>query len=98
MLKTTNPILNKALDGKRISFDEAVDLFYNADLLDLAHVANEKRRSLHLDNDPVTYVVQRNINYSNVCTAHCSFCAFYTPPGVEGTEAQIVAPVGRGLS
>ncbi len=83
MLKTSNPILNKALEGERISPEDALELFEKADLLELAYVANEKRKSFHPDSEPVTYVVQRNINYSNVCTAHCSFCAFYTPPGIE---------------
>lgn len=83
MLLTSNSILNKALEGERITSEEALELFENADLLELAYVANEKRRKLHPDNEAVTYVVQRNINYSNVCTASCSFCAFYTYPGVD---------------
>lgn len=80
MLKTANPILNKALKGIRITEKEALELFHTASDLDLAYTANELRRKLHPDSDPTTYVVQRNINYSNVCTAHCTFCAFYTPP------------------
>jgi cyclic dehypoxanthinyl futalosine synthase len=80
---TSNPILNKALEGQRITSEEALELFENADLLELAYVANEKRQKLHPDSEAVTYVVQRNINYSNVCTASCSFCAFYTYPGVD---------------
>lgn len=83
MLLTSNPILNKALEGQRITSEEAIELFENADLLELAYVANEKRQKLHPDSEAVTYVVQRNINYSNVCTASCSFCAFYTYPGVD---------------
>ena len=83
MLLTLNPILNKALEGQRITSEEAIELFENADLLELAYVANEKRQKLHPDSEAVTYVVQRNINYSNVCTASCSFCAFYTYPGVD---------------
>ena len=81
MLLTANPILNKALTGVRITEDEALSLFNSASSLDLAYTANEIRRRHHSDQNPTTYVVQRNINYSNVCTAHCSFCAFYTPPG-----------------
>lgn len=81
MLKTANPILNKALEGKRINEKEALELFESATDLDLAYVANELRRRRHPDEEPTTYVVQRNINYSNVCTANCTFCAFYTPPG-----------------
>jgi cyclic dehypoxanthinyl futalosine synthase len=80
---TSNPILNKALEGQQITSEEALELFENADLLELAYVANEKRQKLHPDSEAVTYVVQRNINYSNVCTASCSFCAFYTYPSVD---------------
>lgn len=93
MLKTANPILNKALAGKRISKDEALELFKNASLLDLAYTANEIRRKFHPDNEPATYVVQRNVNYTNICTASCSFCAFYSFPtsssqaALDGTPA-----------
>lgn len=81
VIKTANPILNKALDGMRITEAEAMELFESASLLDLCYVANEIRRRHHDDESPTTYVVQRNINYSNVCTASCTFCAFYAPPG-----------------
>jgi len=47
---------------------------------DLLQLADERRRQLHPDN-VVTYVVDRNINYSNVCSAVCTFCAFYRKPG-----------------
>lgn len=77
---SSNPILNKSLQGIRISESEAIDLFYNASSLDLAFVANEVRKRFHPDTEAVTYVIQRNINYTNVCTANCSFCAFYTKP------------------
>lgn len=86
MLKTANPILNKALEGKRISEEEAIELFHSASALDLAYVANEIRRRKHSDAEPTTYVVQRNINYSNVCTANCTFCAFYTSPADTNTK------------
>ena len=69
MLKTANPILNKALEGKSVSAQEALELFESAQLLDLAYVANEIRRKHHSDSEPATYVVQRNVNYTNVCTA-----------------------------
>ncbi len=79
MLQTANPILNKALNGQRINESEALELFNHASMLDLGYVANEIRKRKHSDQEPTTYVVQRNVNYSNVCTAHCTFCAFYTP-------------------
>ena len=92
MLKTANPILNKALDGNRISEAEAIELFHKASPLDLAYTANVLRERKHANDEPTTYVVQRNINYSNVCTANCTFCAFYTPP------ASADASAGKPLS
>ena len=51
-----------------------------ASLVQLGETADRIRRRLHPDN-VVTYVVDRNINYSNICSAVCTFCAFYRPPG-----------------
>jgi len=50
---------------------------------DLRQMADHRRKELHPDG-VVTYVVDRNINYSNVCTSICNFCAFYRSPGEEG--------------
>ena len=50
---------------------------------DLTRLADRLRAALHPDR-AVTYVVDRNINYSNVCTSICNFCAFYRSPGTEG--------------
>src|SRR5262249_21701962 len=50
---------------------------------ELAELADRFRAALHPDR-MVTYVVDRNINYSNVCTSICNFCAFYRSPGEEG--------------
>jgi len=72
--------LTSARDGGRISFDEAVALFKSADLLDLAEAADQVRRRLHPDN-VISYIIDRNINYTNVCKEFCSFCAFYRVKG-----------------
>lgn len=92
MLKTSNPILNKALAGERISEAEALELFEKADILDLSYVANQIRKKDHPDDKAATYVVQRNINYTNVCTASCTFCAFYTYPDqvIPGNPAYVL--------
>ncbi len=60
----------------RISPDEAVELFQNSDLIELGRRAHEARLEI-ADPNVVTYVVDRNVNYSNVCTADCDFCNFY---------------------
>ncbi len=77
---TIVPILRKALDGERLTFDEIVALLKSPDLLAMGMAANEIRFRLHPE-PIVTYVVSRNINYTNICVDYCSFCAFYRPPG-----------------
>jgi cyclic dehypoxanthinyl futalosine synthase len=84
--QTANPIINRALRAERISEAQALDLFNNASILDLGYAANIIQSRLHANENYNTYVVQRNINYSNVCTAHCSFCAFYTPPNTHSKQ------------
>ncbi len=73
-------VLEKALDGERISDDEAVILLRSRDLVAVGRVANEVRNRL---NDPsrVTFIVDRNVNYTNICVTDCDFCAFYRRPG-----------------
>lgn len=73
--------LLKAADGARLSFDDGVLLIKHAELLDLGWAANEVRKRFHPDSEPITYVIDRNVNYTNYCDAYCTFCAFYTPPG-----------------
>jgi cyclic dehypoxanthinyl futalosine synthase len=69
----------KILAGKRINKNEAVSLF-NLDLISLGQLAESVRWRLH--PEPVaTYIVDRNINYSNICISCCKFCAFYRPKG-----------------
>jgi cyclic dehypoxanthinyl futalosine synthase len=69
-----------AADGRRLGPDEALALLRDAPLLDLAMAADLVRRRLHPE-PVVTYIVDRNVNYTNVCVARCSFCAFYRDPG-----------------
>jgi cyclic dehypoxanthinyl futalosine synthase len=74
-------LLLAAAQGKRLSYDDGVRLIRDADLLDLGWAANQVRQRLHPDSEPITYVIDRNVNYTNVCDAYCSFCAFYAAPG-----------------
>ena len=57
---------------------EAVDLFHSDDLIGIGMAADALRRKLHPEG-VVTYIIDRNINYTNFCTEYCSFCAFYRP-------------------
>ena len=72
-------IFEKVADNERITEEEALTLFYGADLLELGAAADSIRRRLHPDNR-VTFVNDRNINYTNVCMSGCLFCAFYCNP------------------
>lgn len=59
---------------------EALHLFESDDLIGIGMAADAVRRRLHPDG-VVSYIIDRNINYTNTCTEYCSFCAFYRPPG-----------------
>jgi cyclic dehypoxanthinyl futalosine synthase len=63
----------------RVSRDEAIELIEHADLTTLGVMADLVRRERHPDR-VVTYIIDRNVNYTNFCNAFCSFCAFYRPP------------------
>ncbi|MBM3775622.1 MAG: dehypoxanthine futalosine cyclase [Acidobacteria bacterium] len=63
-----------------ISSREALDLFGSDDLIGLGMAADAQRRKLHPEG-VVSYIIDRNINYTNFCTEYCSFCAFYRPMG-----------------
>ncbi len=76
-------ILKKARGGERVTREEGIALLREADLLDLAEAAGEVRFRLHPERR-ITFVLDTNPNYSNVCTIDCIFCAFYRHQGEEG--------------
>lgn len=63
-----------------ISHREAVELLASPDLIGIGMAADRVRKKLHPEGI-VTYIIDRNINYTNFCTEYCSFCAFYRPMG-----------------
>jgi len=73
-------IKEKVSDNQRLDADDAMVLFDQAELLQLADLAGQRRRDLHPE-PVVTFVSDRNINYTNVCASGCKFCAFFRPPG-----------------
>ena len=73
-------LLSRGADGERLSAAEGERLLAEASLFDLGLAADAVRRRKH-PHDVVTYIVDRNVNYTNVCTTSCRFCAFYRPPG-----------------
>ncbi|HCC54946.1 MAG TPA: dehypoxanthine futalosine cyclase [Desulfobulbaceae bacterium] len=72
-------ITEKVLASKRITEDEALILAENADLYQLGFLANAIRRRKHPE-PMVTYVIDRNINYTDICVSACKFCAFFKAP------------------
>jgi len=79
-------IERKVLAGERLSTAEGVYLLSDAPLLELGSLAHEMRVK---KTDPrlVTYVIDTNPNYTNVCTVDCHFCAFYRKPGANAADA-----------
>ena len=73
----------------RLSVEEATILYDKADQNELLHAGLLMRRK-RVPGNKVTYLVDRNVNYTNVCTINCQFCSFYRPPGHEETYTQSV--------
>jgi cyclic dehypoxanthinyl futalosine synthase len=73
-------VLEKALSGERISDADAVTLLRSRELVPVGRAADELR-SRRIDPGRVTFIVDRNVNYTNICHTDCDFCAFYRRPG-----------------
>ncbi|MET7298648.1 cyclic dehypoxanthinyl futalosine synthase [Embleya sp. NPDC005575] len=84
MISDLQPVLDRAAGGGRITPDEALALYVHAPLHALGRAADAARRMRYADTvDIATYIIERNINYTNVCVTACKFCAFYAPPKSE---------------
>src|SRR5947207_11772775 len=83
------PILDKALAGDRLTTEDCGALLESYDIARIGAAADEIRKSRHLDNI-VTYIIDRNINYTNVCNVVCTFCAFYRRPGAPDTYVRTI--------
>jgi cyclic dehypoxanthinyl futalosine synthase len=79
-------IERKILSGERLSAAEGVHLLSEVPLLELGSLAHEVR-ARKTDPRLVTYVIDTNPNYTNVCTVDCHFCAFYRKPGAHAPDA-----------
>ncbi len=82
-MSSLDHIQGKVLDGERLSGSESLVLFEKGDLYALGFLADSVRKRLHPE-PIVTYVVDRNINYTDICISACKFCAFYKAPGDAG--------------
>src|SRR5437016_5156435 len=73
-------VTEKVRAGERINSAEALELYRHAPTAVLGRLADDIRRRKH-PGGIVTYIIDRNVNYTNVCVAKCNFCAFYREVG-----------------
>jgi cyclic dehypoxanthinyl futalosine synthase len=90
--RTVRDVLEKALDGERISDGDAVVLLRSRELVPIGRAASEIRNRL-TDPTRVTFIVDRNVNYTNICVTDCDFCAFYRRPGDQREGYLLPKPV-----
>lgn len=81
-------IEGKIIKGERLTFADGLRIFQTNDLLHLGSLADHVKRIKHPQRI-VTYIIDRNINYTNICTCGCKFCAFSVP--IESKEAYIIS-------
>lgn len=94
-------ILKRVLEGNRLSEEEAIFLLKEGDLLALGQAAREICLRKHPDN-LVTFVIDRNINYTNICVSQCKFCAFYRtkdePDAYTLSREEILTKIGETIA
>jgi cyclic dehypoxanthinyl futalosine synthase len=83
-------IVDKVFNNERLTESDALRLFHHPNLNDLAMMANHVRERLNPVPN-VTYVMGRNLNYTNVCWVRCSFCNFYRTPGDKSGDAYVLS-------
>jgi cyclic dehypoxanthinyl futalosine synthase len=86
------PILERSIAGERLSSDDCTALLKSHDVAAIGAAADLIRQRRHPDN-VVTYIIDRNINYTNVCNVVCTFCAFYRRPGAPDTYVRTVKEI-----
>ena len=77
---TIDHAIRTVLSGGRLGRDDALTLYRDLPTHELGCLANERRTEKHQDGI-VTYIIDRNVNYTNICVARCNFCAFYRDVG-----------------
>ena len=100
-MSSTEDILKKAVDRQRITDAEALRLFEEADLLTLGQCAQACAVYFHPDG-LATFIIDRNINYTNICISRCRFCAFYrdesSPDAYLLSQEEIMGKVADAVS
>jgi cyclic dehypoxanthinyl futalosine synthase len=90
------PILDKVLDGRRLTAEDCTALLESYDIAKIGAAADEIRRRKN-DAEIVTYIIDRNINYTNVCNVVCTFCAFYRRPGKPETYVHSIEEIEKRI-
>jgi cyclic dehypoxanthinyl futalosine synthase len=85
-------ILERAVEGERISEADAAELLRSRDLVAVGRAAQQIRER-KTDATRITFIVDRNLNYTNVCYTDCDFCAFYRRPGDRNEGYLLPKPV-----
>src|SRR5512141_2919720 len=96
MEQSIQPILDKALAGERLTVDDCTALLESYDIARIGVAADAVRQRKN-DPDVVTYIVDRNIHYTNVCNVVCTFCAFYRRPGKPDTYVHSMDEIERRM-
>jgi cyclic dehypoxanthinyl futalosine synthase len=92
----TQQILEKRLTGGRLSVEDCTALLESYDIASIGAAADEIRQRRHPDGI-VTYIIDRNINYTNVCNVVCTFCAFYRRPGAPETYVRTIDEISEKI-
>lgn len=95
-MKDIQPILDRVLSGKRMKLEECATLLESNDFVRIGLVSHEIRMRKNPTNI-VTYIIDRNINYTNVCNVVCTFCAFYRRSGKPDTYVHSTEEICRRI-
>ena len=95
-MSTIQPILDKALAGERLTAEDVTVLLESNDFVRIGLAAHEIRMRKN-PSDVVTYIIDRNINYTNVCNVVCTFCAFYRRPGKPDTYVHSIEEICKRI-
>jgi cyclic dehypoxanthinyl futalosine synthase len=93
-MRDIQPILDRALNGVRLTSEDCAALLESHDIARIGVAADEIRKRLHPEGI-VTYIIDRNINYTNVCNVVCTFCAFYRRPGHKDTYVHSIDEIRK---
>jgi len=90
------PILDRVLDGGRLTSEDCTALLESYDVAKIGAAAHEIRMRKN-PSEVVTYIIDRNINYTNVCNVVCTFCAFYRRPGKPETYVHSIEEIEKRI-